>query len=436
MIQNWQFPDVHASWQWDREELQAWQLTMLNRQFATILASNEFYRQKLGTRQLSLNSLEELRSLPCTTKEELVASAQLSPAGISTHHTFAPDAYSRLHRTSGTTGEPLIILDTAADWVWWSATWQHVLQAARVTESDRVFLAFSFGPFIGFWSAHQACVDRGATVVPGGGLSSLARLEFMQQSRSTVMCCTPTYALHLMEVAAQENFPLLDLEIDRIIVAGEAGGSIPAVRSRIEQAWQAKLIDHSGATEIGPWGFGWPDKCGLHVIETSFVAELLPLAESDTSSTDDAVGDPAPLSELVLTSLGRLGAPVIRYRTGDAVRVDGSQMGNCGFLWLPQGVVGRADNMVTIRGVNVFPSSIDALVRKIPSIAEYRVLLTRQGSLDQLHVEIEADEDSKKELEKVLQVQLGLRVPVTLQAAGSLPRSEGKSRRWQDHRRV
>ena len=123
----------------------------------------------------------------------------------------------------------------------------------EVSQADRVFLAFSFGPFIGFWSAHQACVDRRAMVIPGGGLSSLARLEFMRQSRATVVLCTPSYALHLAEVAQRESVPLDELQVDRIIVAGEAGGSLPAVRSRIESAWQARVIDHCGATEVGPF---------------------------------------------------------------------------------------------------------------------------------------------------------------------------------------
>ena len=218
-----------------------------------------------------------ISELPLTTKQELVDSAAADPAGISTHHTYPASSYSRLHRTSGTSGHPLLVLDTATDWQWWSSTWQHVLQAAQVTEDSRVFLAFSFGPFIGFWSAHQACVDRGAIVIPGGGLSSLARLEFMRQHAADVVCCTPSYALHLVEVARKEDWPLAQLGVKRLIVAGEAGGSVPAVREQLERTWQAQVIDHAGATEIGPWGFGWPDRPGLHVIESRFIAELLPI---------------------------------------------------------------------------------------------------------------------------------------------------------------
>lgn len=422
---SWVAPDIRQSWQWDEEQLRAWQLEQLNQLLSSILPDNEFYREKLGVGNLRLDSLEALGQLPLTTKQELVASAENAANGVSRHHTFPTCAYSRLHRTSGTTGKPLIIMDTASDWQRWSWTWQNVLEAASIQPGDRVFLAFSFGPFIGFWSAHQACVDRGALVIPGGGLTSIARLEFMQQCQANVMCCTPSYALHLAEVAEHENFSLASLAVEKIIVAGEAGGSVPAVRERIEHLWQAQIVDHSGATEIGPWGFGWLDRPGLHIIETSFIAELLPFA--DPNQQDD-------LRELVLTSLGRTGAPVIRYRTGDAVRAERPLDGPCRFLWLPQGVVGRTDNMITIRGVNVFPSSIDAVVRELTEISEYQVLVTSQGALDQLQLQIEADENTRTELEKRLSVRLGLRIPVALATPGSLPRSELKSRRWNDLR--
>lgn len=418
-------------WQWDPDKLRAWQLTRLNEQFAEILPENPFYREKLSVDSLQLSSLDELSQLPFTTKEELVASAQGSPTKISLHHTYPETDYSRLHRTSGTTGEPMMVLDTERDWQHWSWTWQHVLEAAEITTADRVFLAFSFGPFIGFWSAHQACVDRGATVIPGGGLSSLARLEFMKQSRATVMFCTPSYALHLSEVASESGFNLQDLSIRCVVVAGEAGGSVPAVRARIERDWQSTVIDHSGATEIGPWGFGWPDRLGLHIIEPSFIAELLPLESSPEGQTS---ADEEPLRELVLTSLGRFGAPVLRYRTGDAVLAERPSEGPCKFLWLPKGVVGRTDNMVTIRGVNVFPSSIDAIVRDFADVQEYRVLITNQGQLDQIQIEAETTAVTQAELTRAFNVRLGLRIPVSIVEPGCLPRSEGKSRRWNDNR--
>ncbi len=418
-------PDALTSWRWSRDELSAWQLDQFNAQIANILPSNRFYQAKFGSARARLSHLDQLSQLPLTTKQELVTSAAENPGGISAHHTYSASSYSRLHRTSGTSGQPLLVLDTQRDWQWWSTTWQHVLQSAGVKTESRVFLAFSFGPFIGFWSAHLACAERGAMVIPGGGLSSLARLEFMRQTGADVVCCTPSYALHLIEVARQEDFPLPQLGIKRLIVAGEAGGSVPAVRERLEQAWQARVVDHAGATEIGPWGFGWPDRPGLHVIETSFIVELLPIELAPSDS---------PLRELVLSSLGRYGAPLIRYRTGDVVRVDAPPT-NCNFIWLPQGVVGRVDDMVTIRGVNVFPSSVDAIIRQVPGIHEYRVTVDREGALDRLQIEIEAEtETQQSHLRKLLATQLGLRIAVRSVPPASLPHSELKARRWIDAR--
>ena len=427
-------PRPRLAWSWDRGTIEAWQLSRLNMQLAEILPANKFYRQKFAVDSLQLASLRDLQRLPMTTKDELVRS--VDSAGMSGHQTFEPSRYTRMHRTSGTTGAPLLICDTAEDWQgWWSATWQHVLEAADVTATDRVFLAFSFGPFIGFWSAHQACVDRGAMVIPGGGLSSIARLEFLRQSRATVVLCTPTYALHLAEVAERESLPLSELNVDRIIVAGEAGGSLPAVRARIEAAWQAKVIDHSGATEVGPWGFGWPDRPGLHIIETNFIAELLPTGDTQAVLPSQATPEQlaAPV-ELVLTSLGRLSAPVFRYRTGDIVQASFSDRGDCNFLWLPSGVTGRCDDMVTIRGVNLFPSSIDAIAREFHSIQEYRVLIDRRGALDEVRIEVEAPESDLARISKRLEIVLGLRIAVSCVPANSLPRSEGKSKRWIDAR--
>lgn len=418
-------PSVSDSWRWSRDELAAWQLQQFNKQLQSILPKNRLYHAKFAGQRPLLKHLDQIAELPLTIKQELVDSAAIDPAGVSAHHTYTTDQYSRLHRTSGTSGRPLLILDTLADWQWGSDTWQHVLQAADVTRADRVFLAFSFGPFIGFWSAHQACVDRGATVIPGGGLSSVARIEFMRQTQATVVCCTPSYALHLAEVAQREGIALAEMGVRCLIVAGEAGGSVPAVRERLQQSWQAHIVDHAGATEIGPWGFGWPAVPGLHIIESSFIAELLPIA----TASDDS-----PLCELVLTSLGRYGAPLIRYRTGDVV-YSRPPPATCNFMWLPEGVVGRADDMVIIRGVNVFPSSIDDIVRRVPGIGEYRVRVDREAALDRLEIEIEATTDNQQtQLEKLLATRLGLRIMVRRVPQESLQRSEHKARRWIDAR--
>ncbi|TWT86097.1 Phenylacetate-coenzyme A ligase [Neorhodopirellula pilleata] len=324
------------------------------------------------------------------------------------------------------------VLDTDADWAWWIECWQYVLDAAEVTASDVAMMAFSFGPFIGFWSANDALVHRGALVVPGGGLSTLARLKLLADQRCTVLCCTPTYALHMASVAKEHGINLADNRISRIIVAGEPGGSVPNVRAAIESQWNARVVDHAGASELGAWGFASEDDTGLHVIESEFITEVLVFQPDGTY----VQAEPGQRGELVMTNLGRLGGPVMRYRTGDMVEPVWEHTFECRFVHLNGGVIGRADDMLVIRGVNVFPSSIESIVREIDPTAEFRMIASRQDEMDQLKIEIEADPSrfNAGELEERFRERLALRVPVSRVDVGTLPRSEGKSKRWVDER--
>src|SRR5438477_3636002 len=230
------------------------------------------------------------------------------------------------------------VLDTAADWQWWVDCWPFILDATETGPEDRSLLAFSFGPFIGFWSAHDALVARGGMVIPSGGMHSLARIELIRRTRATALFCTPSYALRLAEVARENRIDPASLEVRRIVVAGEPGGSVPAVRLQVESAWNATLIDHAGASEIGPWGFGDKAGRGLFVIETEFIAEFLSLATGEPAADGE-------ISELVITTLGRGGSPVIRYRTGDVVRPRFASDTESRFVLLEGGVLGRADDM-------------------------------------------------------------------------------------------
>jgi phenylacetate-CoA ligase len=295
----------------EREALQRYQLARFNELLDLILPHNTFYARKFAHVTRPVDSLEAFRELPFTTKEELVATD--SPQGLAANMTWPMERYVRFHQTSGTHGRPLAVFDTAEDWQWWMDCWQYVLDSAGVTAADRAMLAFSFGPFIGFWSAHDALVARGALVIPGGGMNSRARLELLERTGATVLFCTPTYALHLVEVAEQCKFNLARSAVEKIVVAGEPGGSIPSIRQRIENAWQAQLIDHAGASEVGPWGYADAARRGLHVMESEFIAEFISVETGEPAASGE-------LSHLVLTTLGRVGMPAIRYRTGDLVR--------------------------------------------------------------------------------------------------------------------
>jgi phenylacetate-CoA ligase len=406
-------------------ELAQLQLAKLNELLATILPNNAFYASKLSRVKLPLTSLADLDQLPFTFKDELLCSR--SDGDFAKNLTYPVERYSRFHRTSGTRGHALVVLDTDQDWHWWIETWQFVLDAADLTPSDRVFMAFSFGPFIGFWSAFDATVARGCLVIPGGGLSTLARLDTIRNNGVTAICCTPTYALHMVEVAAGNDINLASFDVQRIIVAGEPGGSLPAVRERIESAWNAKVIDHGGASEVGPWGYADTQQRGLHIVESEFIAEFLSVESGKPAGEGE-------LAELVLTTLGRAGSPVIRYRTGDLVRPSWNATVANRFVFLEGGVLGRADDMMIIRGVNIFPSSLEQILHSFPEVIEYRITATRDGEMDSLGIEVEDRLHEPARIAKELQLRLGLRIAVAAVEIGSLPRFEGKGKRFVDRR--
>ena len=347
--------------------------------------------------------------VPFTTKAELVADFAAHPP-YGSNLTFPRAAYTHFCQTSGTTGTPLAILDTPESWDWMLGNWQRIYRESGVRPGDAIYFAFSFGPFLGFWTAFEAAAKYGALCIPGGGLSSIARLRAMSIHRPRVLCCTPTYALHLAEVARKEG---IEARVEKIIVAGEPGGSIPSVRERISTAWGgAEVLDHYGMTEVGPVAF---QKDGaLHIIEESYFAEVI----------DPVTLAPLPdgeLGELVLTPLGRTAWPLLRYRTGDLVRRRGSA--------LEGGILGRVDDMIVVRGVNIYPSAVDAVVCTVPEIAEYRVTVWKRSELTELSVEIEsADAATAAHLERALTEAFSLRIPVTL--VEGLPRFELKARRW------
>lgn len=407
---------------WSDDERRAHQRARLAAMLPEVLATNPFYRRKLGERV----SPDEWSALALTTKGELSADqAEHPPYG--TNLTYPLERYVRLHQTSGTTGQPLRILDTAESWRWWSDIWLRVYRAAGVTAADRVFFAFSFGPFIGFWSAFAGAQALGALSISGGAQSSAERLAAIGATRATVLLCTPTYALRLAEVARDEGIDLVGSSLRVAIHAGEPGASIPATRARIESALGVAAFDHTGATEVGPTGFSCDARDGVHLVESEFLVEVLDPATG--VSREDGEG------ELVLTNLGRWGSPAIRYRTGD--RVD-ARRGRCDcgrtLVKLSGGILGRVDDMVTVRGVNVFPSAIESIIRGFEEIEEFRIELSQERGMDALRCTIEPGADGAGDLAgrvaEAIHRGLGIRCDVDLVAAGSLPRFEAKAKRF------
>ena len=400
-----------------------------------IYGRNPFYTRKLdaaGIHPASLAFPRDLSKLPFTTKAELISDQQTSPPW-GTNLSEPIDKYTRYNQTSSTTGNPLRWLDTTESWQWMLDCWKDVYAAAAVDARDRIFFPFSFGPFLGFWTAFEAGCQLGAHCIPAGGMSSHARLTMIDVVRPTVVCCTPTYALRLLEAAGEmrDATDLAASSVRVLIVAGEPGGSIPATRERIEHGWGARVIDHHGLTEVGPVSFEcWEAPGGLHVNESEYICEVVD-PESDRAVADAVRG------ELVLTNLGRAASPLIRYRTGDIViRRAGACACGRTFARLDGGILSRADDMVNVRGVNVYPSAVESVVRRFAEVAEYRAAVTARGALYDLSLDIElasgVDGTSAvaSRVAAALRDSLGLNVPIKIVDSGTLPRFELKSRRF------
>ncbi len=390
------------------------------------LGANPFWTARWRAAGLAraedLATWDDFARLPLLRKRDLVDDQSAHPP-FGSNLTYPLDHYVRVHQTSGTSGAPIRWLETQQSWDWWAHCWGFVLAGAGIGPRDRVYVPFSFGLFIGFWAGFEGARALGALAIPGGGQDSVGRLDAMQQLGATALVCTPSYALHLVETARARGIDPRKLGVRVTVHAGEPGAGIPAVRARIEDGWGARAFDHAGMTEVGAYGYECAEQTGLHVNEAEFVAEVL----------DPSTLAPAQEGELVLTNLGRAGSPVFRYRTGDRVRITDVACA-CGrtFRRLEGGILGRLDDMLIIRGVNVFPSAIEGIVRRFPAVEEFRIEVFRHGELDEARVLIEtAGTDGRGLcglLQEAIRAALGLRLEVVT-APEALPRFELKARR-------
>ena len=370
-----------------------------------------------------VDSLEHFReAVPFTTKQELADDRETN-APFGSNLTFPLEHYTRYCQTSGTSGHPLPWIDTPESWQSMLDCWKQVHAAAGLSSpSERIFFAFSFGPFLGFWTAYEAATQLGFLAIPGGGMRSEARLQMMHRFEVTALCGTPTYCLRLGTLAREMGLSFPHLKA--LLVAGEPGGSIPEVRARLTKLWgdHVRVCDHHGLTETGPVTHQDPENPGrLIVMEDAFYAEIL------DPDTDQEVQD-GETGELTLTTLRRTACPLFRYRTGDLVR----KLRSNKQLILEGGILGRIDDMVLVRGVNVYPSAIDRVVRRFDGIGEYRVIQSSKDNMVELKLEIEiaADIDVIKALQDALWDQFQLRIPVEPVEPGTLPEQEFKAKRW------
>lgn len=411
----------------DRPTLIRLQADRLRALLADVLPANGFYARKfaaVGLDPASVQTPADLAPLPFTTKDELLADQAAFPPYGSVH-TYSRERYCRLHQTSGTSGRPLRWLDTPESWRRLLSCWDMIYDVVGLTPRDRLFFPFSFGPFLGFWTAFEAATRRGLLALPGGGMSSGARLRFLLENEATVILCTPTYALHLTEAAVAEKVNLADSPLRALIVAGEPGACVPVIRERIETGCGARLFDHNGMTETGPVGIECPNNpAGVHLLESEYIAEVI----------DPATGRPVEtgqLGELVLTTLHRAGSPLLRYRTGDLVLVDPRPC-PCGrtFVRLEGGIRGRTDDMIHLRGNNLHPSALEAVIRRFPEVAEFRVEVDQSTPLAALRIEVEAPAgDVAERVSRAIRDEFHFRAEVVAVPPGSLPRFEMKARR-------
>ena len=416
----------------DARAVEKQQLSLLNKLFDAI-KNNSFYSKKFESLKgkTSFRYLQEFfERVPLTAKSELTEDQTRHPP-FGTDLTYPLDRYSRFHQTSGSSGTPMRWLDTEASWQWMVGNWQKVFKAAGTHSGDIVFFAFSFGPFLGFWTAFEAATSMGCLSIPGGGLSTLARLRMIVENRVTTLCCTPTYALRLGE-AAREAGMMADARVKTLIVAGEPGGGIVETRKSISSLWQdARVVDHHGMTEVGPVSHSLAGHQGiLKILEDAYIAEVL---EPDSVTAVK----PGRVGELVLTTLGRTGSPLIRYRTGDLVKPWESAPRGLESYFLDGGILGRIDDMLLIRGVNIYPSSVESVIRRFPQIVEYRVTINTSRNMGELFVEIETSEEDKEArsgtasaLAEELKASFALRIPVSTLEKNTLPRFEMKAKRW------
>ena len=427
-----------------REELAALQLRKIRDLVGWTLDSAPWQGDRLrhaGITPDTLQSMDDVRRIPFLTREDWMESQSADPP-FGAVLAQPRSAAIRYHTTSGTSGNrPLAVLDGPKDWEWIAEMWCYALWGFGVRPVDTVFFAFSYGTFVGFWGAQYASEKLGALVLPGGNMTTEARVRMIDEVGATVVCSTPTYALRMSQEAKAIGIDLVNGPVQKLILSGEPAGSIPATKALIESEWGAKAADTAGMTEVGTIVMF---ECshqpgGAHVIEDHYLEETI----DPVSCEPVAYGEEG---ERVVTSFGRGFIPVLRYRTRDVVcRVPGSTCG-CGrtFDIYDGGIRGRVDDMKVVRGTNVYPRAIEEIVRQVDDVAEFQIhLYTVGGSRDEIEVlvEVEGDEAAVDTQLRELARQLaeaheGLRIDVRRADRESLPRFELKAKRLVDDREV
>jgi phenylacetate-CoA ligase len=427
----------------DRERIEALQLAKLRRQCEWAAARSPWYRRRFSEEAfdpIELRTLADIRGIPLLTRDDWMASQEAAPP-YGEIPVIGGEGAIRIHTTSGTTGRgPLRALDSRKDWAWIAEMWCYGIWGCGIRPLDTAYIAFGYGSFIGFWGLHYAMEKVGVLNVPGGAQTTEARVLQIADFGATVLAATPTYAIRLAQEAERLGIDLRGSRVNRLILSGEPAGSIPQTKALIEELWAASAYDTAGMTEIGTI---MVFECshqpgGTHIIEDHVIEEVL-----DPDSLQ-----PVPYGERgerVVTSFGRGSTPLLRYRTGDLVcRVPASAC-TCGrgFDIYEGGILGRVDDMKLIRGTNVYPRAIEAIVREFPEVEEFQTVITHEGIRDEITLRVELkpgwSAQSWEQVRSALHGRLahaheGLNFRVQRAKPGALPRFELKAKRMVDLR--
>jgi phenylacetate-CoA ligase len=424
-----------------REKLQKLQFKKFKEIFAWAYERSKFYHQlykDAGIEPGDLKKFEDIRKVPKIEKSMLRGAQGKDPFPYGDMLAVPLDQVTDYRQTSGTTGQPVYQADTWQDWELSTEGYCYAMWAQGYRPGDRVFLPFGYNIFIAFWAYHYASQKIGCETIPGGVLDTSARILKMQELKATAMGATPTYILGMAETARKMGIdPPKDLFIRKITVAGEPGGSIPATRKRMEDAWGAKVYDQVGSTEIGHWGWECRRQAGLHVNEGLFLVEI------EDIETGQPIDKPGQRGKMIATNLNRMGQPCIRFDVKDVIQWHPEPC-ECGRTYrrLDGGVLGRVDDITKVKGVLFSPGAVEEVVRNFVELSdEYQLVVTKKGDIDDITLKAEIKPEYKKDeaaikekLLNQLRITTNLGYNIEFHEFGSLPRSQSKSRRFQDLR--
>ena len=424
------------------EKLEKLQLKKFQSIFKWAYEHSKFHRQlyrDAGLEPGDIKTLTDIRRVPQVDKSVMRAIQGKDPYPYGDMLCVPLEEVTAYHQTSGTTGQPVYQPDTWPDWEWWAESWAYILYAQGYRANQRVFLPFAYNLFIAFWSAHYGAEKLGCEVVPGGTLNTEARILKMQELKVDAFMATPTYVLGMADTARTRLGidPPRDLQVRRITVAGEPGGSIPSTKKRMEDAWGAKVYDHIGATEVGAWSYECTYQSGLHVNDAFFLVEI------EDIDTGEPITEPGKKGKMIITTFDRLAQPCIRFDSKDIIEWSPEQC-ECGrtFRLIKGGVSSRADDITKVKGVLLAPTAIEEVVRAIPELGyEYEVSVTKKGDIDDITLKVEILPGQEKNRDTIsarlvdqLRIKTNLGYNLEFHSYGSLPRYDVKAKRFRDLR--